>query len=88
MRDTTAPPECDAVPVTSGSDWRDNAFCINRHDAHINGLFMDWSVRKIGLKELWTLKWHRLFDTAGPWTVAGGVQAEDWPEWMRSFKDY
>ena len=44
--------------------------------------------RKLGLKELWTLKWHRQFDVSGPWTRAGGVQLEDWPEWMGSFKDY
>ncbi|MCJ7675516.1 MAG: hypothetical protein MUO33_10245, partial [Sedimentisphaerales bacterium] len=62
--------------------------CINRHDGFINGLFLDWSVRKVGLKELWTLKWHREFDTAGPWTKAGGVKPEDWPQWMRRFKDY
>ncbi len=49
---------------------------------------MDWSVRKVGLKELWTLKWHRQYDTAGPWTKAGGVQGEDWPLWLRRFKDY
>jgi len=63
-------------------------FCINWHNGHVNGLFLDWSVRKVGLKELWTLKWHMQFDTAGPWTKAGGVQPEDWPEWMRKFKDY
>ena len=62
--------------------------CINRHNGHVNGLFLDWSVRKIGLKELWTLKWYPQFDTAGPWTKAGGVLPEDWPEWMRKFKDY
>jgi hypothetical protein len=28
------------------------------------------------------------FDTANKWTRAGGVQPEDWPEWMRRFKDY
>ena len=61
---------------------------INRHEATVNCLFMDWSVRKIGLKELWTLKWHNQWDTAGPWTKAGGVRPEDWPEWMRRFKDY
>ena len=63
-------------------------FCINRHDGYVNALFMDWTVRKVGLKKLWTLKWHKKFDTAGPWTKAGGVQPEDWPEWMRRFKDY
>ena len=65
-----------------------NTFFINRHNGHINGLFLDWSVRKVGLKELWTLKWRASYDTAGPWTRAGGVQAEDWPKWMRGFKDY
>ncbi len=62
--------------------------CTDRHNGGINGLFMDWSVRKVGLKELWTLKWHRKFDTANEWTKAGGVRPEDWPEWMRRFKDY
>jgi prepilin-type N-terminal cleavage/methylation domain-containing protein/prepilin-type processing-associated H-X9-DG protein len=62
--------------------------CINRHNGHINVLFLDWSVRKVGLKELWTLKWRSRWDTAGPWTKAGGVQPEDWPKWMRNFKDY
>jgi hypothetical protein len=42
----------------------------------------------VGLKGLWTLKWSRDFDTAGRWTRAGGVQPEDWPDWMRRFKDY
>jgi len=69
----------------SSGMWRS---CFNRHDAGINCLFMDWSVRKVGLKELWTLKWNMQFDTANPWTKAGGVQPEDWPEWMRGFKDY
>ena len=30
--------------------------CINRHHGGINMLFADWSVRKVGLKELWTLE--------------------------------
>lgn len=63
-------------------------FCIDRHRGGINMLFMDWSVRKVGLKELWTLKWHRDFDTTGKWTKAGGIQPEDWPQWMRGFGDY
>ena len=51
---------------------------------------MDDSVRKLGLKELWKLKWHRNFDTEGHWTLAGNgnVPPNDWPEWMQSFKDY
>lgn len=61
---------------------------INRHSGKINGLFLDWSVRSIGLKELWTLKWNKQYDTANSWTKAGGVQPSDWPPWMRGFKDY
>jgi prepilin-type processing-associated H-X9-DG protein len=62
--------------------------CIKRHSGGINMLFLDWSVRKVGLKELWTLAWDGEFDTAGPWTKRGGAQPEDWPPWMRGFKDY
>ena len=62
--------------------------CISRQDGGINMLFMDWSVRKVGLKEWWTLKWYKIFNTAGPWTKAGGVLPEDWPEGMRGFQDY
>lgn len=79
-----SPPQQDAVPIDTGPIHS----CINRHHGGVNALFMDWSVRKVGLKEQWTLKWAKWYDTAGPWTKAGGVQPEDWPEWMRGFKDY
>ncbi len=49
---------------------------------------MDFSVRKVGLKELWTLKWRREYNTCNEWTLCGGVEPNDWPEWMRGFKDY
>jgi len=78
---------CDPFPRSVGllDNWD---LCINRHNGALNALFLDWSVRPVGLKELWTLKWHGRFDTHGPWTKAGGVQPEEWPEWMREFKDY
>ncbi|MDI6450601.1 type II secretion system protein [Anaerobaca lacustris] len=82
-----SPPKQDAIPVSNVART-DHSACINRHEGGVNALFMDWSVRKVGLKELWTLKWHREFDTTNPWTRAGGVQPGDWPEWMRKFKDY
>ena len=77
------PPELSAVGVSEMA-----RFCVDRHDAQTNGLFLDWSVRQIGLKELWTLRWHRDFNTAGHWTKAGGILPDDWPPWMRRFKDY
>ena len=61
---------------------------INRHQGGTDVLFLDGSVRKVGLKELWTLQWHEKFDTHGPWTKAGGARPGNWPEWMRNFKDY
>jgi len=82
------PPTYDGEPPNGTGPVAMRIFCIDRHDGGINILFMDWSVRKVGLKELWALKWHRSYDTSGLWTKAGGVYPEDWPEWMRGLKDY
>ncbi len=57
-------------------------FCLNRHDGHVNGVFLDSSARKIALKELWKLQWHKEFD------LDGGPTKQEWPDWMRRFKDY
>jgi len=82
------PPEYEDVHGgMTGKCWMSH-FYINRNEGFINGLFMDWSVRKIGLKELWTLKWHRSFNTAGYWTTAGGIHPQDWPQWLRRYRDY
>jgi prepilin-type N-terminal cleavage/methylation domain-containing protein/prepilin-type processing-associated H-X9-DG protein len=62
--------------------------CLNRHTGFVNTVFMDGSVRKVGLKELWTLKWHRSYNVSGRWTQAGHVQPGNWPVWMRGLKDY
>jgi prepilin-type N-terminal cleavage/methylation domain-containing protein len=79
------PPYDDARPAWPACV---DLFCINRHEGGVNCMFMDWSARKVGLKELWTLTWHRGYHTSGPWTKAGGVKPEDWPPWMQKFKDY
>jgi prepilin-type N-terminal cleavage/methylation domain-containing protein len=62
--------------------------CMNRHLGHVNVSMCDFSVRKVGVKELYKLKWHRSFNTSGPWTMAGGVADDQWPEWIRPFKDF
>jgi len=72
----------------SGYNSEMKHFCINRHQGYINVTFMDWSVRRVGLKELWTLKWHRQFNTAGRWTRAGGCFPSRWPAWMHGFANY
>ncbi len=88
--ETDAPPSYDGEPRsgvgTTGNEMR--IFSINRHDGFVNVLFMDWTTRKVGLKELWTLKWNTDYNIAGPWTTAGFAQPADWPQWMRHFKDY
>ncbi len=62
--------------------------CVNRHDGFANSVFCDWSVRKVGLKELWTLKWHKTYNTRGHYTKGGGIIESEWPQWMRHFKEY
>ncbi len=86
--ETTSPPEQPNQGGLISDDIAMQRFCIDRHQGAINATFMDGAVRTVGLKELWTLKWHRKYNTAGPWTIAGGVDSTDWPEWMRAFKDY
>jgi type II secretory pathway pseudopilin PulG len=81
---TDEPPAYDGALASPG-DLK--SWCIDRHHGATNGLFLDWSVRGVGLKELWMLDWSPWFDTRNAWTRAGGVQPEDWPRWMRKFKD-
>jgi prepilin-type processing-associated H-X9-DG protein len=87
------PRETDIPPATEGPSEvpfvnEMQRVCIDRHNGSVNCLFMDWSARKVGLKELWTLKWHRDYNTGGQWTKAGGVTPSDWPQWMQPFKDF
>jgi prepilin-type N-terminal cleavage/methylation domain-containing protein len=84
-RDT--PPAYMDAQQRSDSDSM-NRFCLDRHQARISAAFMDYSVRYVGLKELWTLNWHKGYVRSGPWTKAGGVSPAAWPEWMQKFKDY
>jgi prepilin-type N-terminal cleavage/methylation domain-containing protein/prepilin-type processing-associated H-X9-DG protein len=90
-------PQHTDTPVQTSWDfgWGDkgtagemNQFCIDRHNGWTNLAFADWSVRHVGLKELWTLRWHREYNVNGPWTKRGGVQPSDWPQWLRKYKDY
>lgn len=86
------PLHTDSPPTYDGMIWdNDNQmgrYCLDRHDGFVGCIFLDFSGRKVGLKELWTLKWHREYNTSGPWTKAGNVAATDWPEWLRRFKEY
>jgi prepilin-type N-terminal cleavage/methylation domain-containing protein/prepilin-type processing-associated H-X9-DG protein len=72
--------------IAGYNEW--SVICMDRHTGHVNYLFADLSVRRVGLKELWTFKWNRQFNTANAWTRQGGVRSEDWPDWLKPFKDY
>ncbi len=63
-----------------GTGGNDMAHFIHvRHGYYINGLFMDFSVRKMSLKCLWGLKWYRGYDLSAP--------PPDWDdtEWIKKF---
>ena len=83
--DTQGPPDLDGLVVLPNEM---HLVCINRHKGYINTVFVDLNVRRVGLKEIWTLDWHRNFNTEGIWTAAGGAVASDWPVWMRNFKEF
>ena len=84
---TDAPPPYEDMEPVWGAGNRMAHYCIGRHDGFVNSAFLDWSVRRVGLKGLWKLKWHRTFDTNGPWTEVGGCLTEDWPQWIRHLSD-
>ncbi|MBN2131803.1 MAG: hypothetical protein JW741_20045, partial [Sedimentisphaerales bacterium] len=75
----------DRLPTLSSDEMQ--RLCVNRHAGAQFCLFADWSVRKVALKQLWRLRWHRKFDIHGVWTKAGNVTDADWPQWMAGMKD-
>ncbi|MBN1391803.1 MAG: hypothetical protein JW947_03260 [Sedimentisphaerales bacterium] len=92
--ENASPPEYDG-DFSQGS--YQSMACINRHNGSINCLFMDFSARRVGLKELWVLKWSRTYNACNSiWTVCGNggsvaACAARWnaaAPWMRSFPVY
>jgi prepilin-type N-terminal cleavage/methylation domain-containing protein len=77
------PPFYDGEPSV-GNDEEMRRVCINRHHMAINMLFLDFSVRRVGLKELWELWWHR------DWNPTN-APPPDWKTaapWMAHLKEY
>ncbi len=54
-------------------------FCIDRHDLTVNLVFLDFTVRKVGLKQLWQLYWHRDWDLS---LTPDPKDPEQWPSWI------
>jgi prepilin-type processing-associated H-X9-DG protein len=62
-------------PYTFGS------VCLPRHNGGINMLFMDGSIRRVVIKELWGLKWSRQFNTNNQYTRPDYGR---WPAWIEA----
>ncbi|MBN1795371.1 MAG: type II secretion system protein [Sedimentisphaerales bacterium] len=83
------PPQTQDEPANLGSGGSHMVrVCQNRHDRYENCVFMDGHARKIGLKELWTLKWYDDFDIGGPYGKGAPITAWNTAEWMIPFKAY
>jgi len=76
--DEADPPEFPGQTFWSGSPGGGgemDRYLLPRHIDGVNSLFVDLSVREVKLKELYKLKWSRLFNINGPWTIAGNTSA-------------
>jgi len=84
-----------AEPALMGANFI-QSHCINRHEGGVNSLFVDFSARKVGLKQLWTFEWRRGDDTANMYSIAGyggneAACAAYWDSqvpWMKDFPEY
>jgi prepilin-type processing-associated H-X9-DG protein len=75
--------QTDNPPLNEGQQLQGSnmsVFCLNRHTGNMNMAFLDASVRKVGLKQLWKLKWHTEYDI--------NAKLPQWPDWMSKFKDW
>jgi prepilin-type N-terminal cleavage/methylation domain-containing protein len=75
---TNDPPAYDGEMVNSSMVDDMKFACVNRHrNGTVAVLMMDWSMRTVGLKELWRIKWHKGWDTK--------AALPTWPDWMKNF---
>jgi prepilin-type N-terminal cleavage/methylation domain-containing protein len=77
--DTDLPPvqgEATPSPLEGGDEMQ--RVCVNRHNGTQVVVFADWSTRRVSLKKLWRLKWHKTFRIN---------QNVEWPQWMSGFSD-
>jgi prepilin-type N-terminal cleavage/methylation domain-containing protein len=81
--DTDTPPKLDDRSARiPGDENAMNRFCINRHQAATNGIYLDQHIEKIWLKSLWRQRWSKRFNTTAP--------ERDWSTeapWMAHFKE-
>ncbi len=55
-------------------------FAIDRHSGGVNAVFLDGTVRHVGIKGLWSLKWHKKYEDSRGYVG-------NWPDWMNKYSD-
>ena len=81
---TDEPLPFEALEWTPNEDEMQRA-CIKRHAPyHVFALMLDWSLAKVTIKELWTLRWHKEWPVPAtetyPFPVMGDPQ-NPFPDW-------
>jgi len=59
--------------------------CHDRHGDFVNANFMDLSAGKVGLKELWIIKWHKKWPRTCDHMPPG--PGTEWPPWLADLPD-
>lgn len=77
------PPLFEELRWTRGSEDEMRRACFRRHAPyHVQVIFLDFSVQKVTIKELWTLRWHR------DWPAElAGAGLPHWPDWMQGIPE-
>lgn len=83
----------DAPPNYGDYWWEANQnemkrVCVNRHNAGVNGIFLDLSARKIGLKELWEIWWHKDWNPNNDPPPDFCTPTPTYNGWMCNMKDF
>lgn len=76
--DDTDVPRNEEWSGTSGGGYM-RAVALTRHGLKTVVVFMDGSVSRTDIKDLWRLKWHRKYNLTNTYTQANAP----WPAWMR-----
>lgn len=76
------PPEYETDIWTPGPRDEMRRACVSRHNGGVNAVFLDGSVRKVAVKCLWRIHWHRIWEEE---LAQSGFPV--WPEWMANFKN-
>ena len=82
------PPDRDGHWVKSTSEDEMRYVCLNRHNEHVNMAFCNFSARRVGLKELWELWWHRNWNPDNDPPPDFCTMTGKYDGWMCHMKNY